>query len=251
VGWTRQNGRVSLSDAWGDEAASYLAWARTPSHDVGFWEFGCPALLELLPAPRGRTVDVGCGEGRFGRELTNRGHHVVGIELNEVLARAAAMHAQSQATAVGSLEALPLASGVADLVTASMVLMDVDDLERAVVEIARVLVPSGRFCFSILHPFNTAGSFSRRDEVEAPFVVEESYFETRRRSVSFERDGLRMTFTHEHRPLSRYFAALRSAGFLVDHLNEPPVTPEIGSGNPNWQRWSRMPNALHVSAVLA
>jgi SAM-dependent methyltransferase len=242
---------VSLREAWGDEAASYLAWARTPSHDVGFWEYGCPALLELLPKPGRLTVDVGCGEGRFGRELMKRGHRVVGVELSEVLAHAAVAHPDSQPTAVGSAEALPLARGVADLVTASMVLMDVDDLEGAVHEIARVLVPLGRFCFSILHPLNTAGSFTRRDDIDAPFVVAESYFESRRRSVSFERDGLRMAFTHEHRPLSRYFDALTSAGFVVDRLAEPRVASHVGSGNPNWQRWSRMPNALHVSAVVA
>jgi hypothetical protein len=131
-----------------------------------------------------------------------------------------------------------------------MVLMDVDRLDKVVAEAARVLQAGGAFCFSILHPVNTAGGFSHRDDVHAPFVLTEDYYEPRRRSVTKGRDGLRMTFAHLHRPLGAYFGALESAGLVVEALREPPVGPHLAPDNPNWQRWSRLPNSLHVRARL-
>jgi hypothetical protein len=119
-----------------------------------------------------------------------------------------------------------------------------------VAEAARVVPPGGVLCFSILHPVNTAGGFSHRDDVAAPFVVTDDYHEPRRRSVTKGRDGLRMTFTHEHRPIEAYFRALEAAGFVVEALREPRVGPDMAPDDPNWQRWSRLPNSLHVRARL-
>ena len=80
---------ATLRDAWEDEAARWIAWARSPGTDHFFWRFSLPALLDLTPAPGRLTVDMGCGEGRVGRELIARGHRVVGIEGSPTLAQAA------------------------------------------------------------------------------------------------------------------------------------------------------------------
>lgn len=241
---------MSLREAWDDESRAYLEWTRTSGHDVGFWEYNFPALLALLPDPGNLTVDVGCGEGRFGRELMRRGHRVVGIDSSRVLAEAAATDREPQPTVLGVLQSLPLAANTADLVTASMVLMDTDDVSRCVAEVARVLVEGGHFCFSILHPMNTAGAFTHRNDVDAAFIVSDSYFEVRRQVATFDRDGLRMSFSREHRPLSEYFSALTSSGFVVDRLTEPQVTPRVAGDDPNWLRWTRVPNTLHIRALL-
>jgi hypothetical protein len=59
-----------------------------------------------------------------------------------------------------------------------------------------------------------------------------------------ERDGLKMTFTSEHRPLQDYFAALEAAGLLVERLVEIPDT-----GDSPGSRWRRLPLFLHLRAV--
>ncbi len=74
---------------------------------------------------------------------------------------------------------LPFADDVADLVVAFMSLQDVDDAAAAIREAARVLEPGGRLCLAIVHPFGSAGVFTRI-EADAPFVVEGSYLENRR-----------------------------------------------------------------------
>jgi len=246
--WLRKPLADDLAGRWNDTGDAYLAWARTPGVDVGYWDHNRPALLALLPEPGTLTVDLGCGEGRLARELAGAGHTVVGIELVGSLARAASTHEDRVEVVVADASCLPLAGGVADLVVSSMVLMDVDRLDDVVAEVARASRVDGVFCFSILHPVNTAGGFSHRDDVAAPFVIGDDYYEPRRRSVAKRRDGLRMTFAHEHRPIEAYFRALEGAGFVVEALREPRVGPHVAPDNPNWQRWSRLPNSLHVRA---
>jgi SAM-dependent methyltransferase len=80
---------VNLADAWERNAGEWIAWARAPGHD-GFWESTWPALRQVLPAPDGTVVDLGCGEGRLGRLLQADGYQVIGIDRSPTLARAAA-----------------------------------------------------------------------------------------------------------------------------------------------------------------
>jgi hypothetical protein len=67
-------------------------------------------------------------------------------------------------------------------------LHDIDDMPRAVAEIARVLGRSGRLCTAIPHPINTAGSFESRD-AGAPFVISASYLDTAPLRMVVDRGG--------------------------------------------------------------
>ena len=80
--------------------------------------------------------------------------------------------------------------GAVDLVVCSMALLNFDDLDGAVREAARVLEPGGRLCFTTVHPWNSLKVGRRTTSPSAPTR------ETR------TRDGLTMTFTDRHRPLS-------------------------------------------------
>jgi len=144
---------------------------------------------------------------------------------------------------VADAAALPLDDAAFDVVTAFMSLQDVDDLAASVREIARVLRPTGRACLALVHPINSAGRFEDRTPT-APFIIRDSYFETRRYSDTVERDGLRMTFSSYHRPLQGYTTALEDAGLLIDRLVELP-----DASDPPGDRWSRLPLFLHLRAV--
>ncbi len=138
---------------------------------------------------------------------------------------------------------LPLADASVQLVTALLSLHDMDDMEGAVAEAARVLVPGGRLCAAVVHPIKSGGKFES-SAADAAFIIRDSYFEQRRYSDAIERDGLRMTFTSRHRPLEAYFAALESAGLLVERLMEVADTTE-----PPGDRWQRIPLFVHFRAV--
>jgi SAM-dependent methyltransferase len=218
---------VSLSSAWEDHANEWIAWARTSAHD-GFWHGTWPALLPLLPAPgAGPVIDVGCGEGRAARELLTLGYQrVIGVERSPTLAAAAASASPGLPVLLGDAAALPVASASADLVLACMSLLDMDDLAGAVSEIGRVLAPGGRLCLAVVHPFVSA----QDDETlhTKSFSVSRPYLEQRRYTDRIDRDGLAMTFTSMHRPLSAYTSALFASGMSITGLTE------AGDGTVPW-----------------
>jgi SAM-dependent methyltransferase len=232
-----------LRDAWDEHAHNWIAWARVPGHD-SYWRFHRDAFLPLVPPPGRLTLDIGCGEGRLGRDLARAGHRVVGLDASSTMVTAAATHADAGgAILVGDASALPLPDGIADCAVAFMCLQDVDAMEAAVREAARVLVPGGHFVLAITHPVNTAGRFSSGPVDESPpFVIEGSWFARRAIADTCERDGYTMTFHSEHRALHDYTDALADAGFLIERIRE------VGDPNPA-SNWVRLPLFLHLRAV--
>ncbi len=234
---------MSLRDAWEAEAQNWVAWARKPGHD-SYWQFHRDRFLQLIPPPEGLTLDLGCGEGRLPRDLTARGYDVVGVDGSATLIAHAREADPDGDYRIADAAELPFADASVQLVTALLSLHDIDDMEGAVAEAARVLVPGGgRLCAAVVHPINSAGKFAE-SVPDAPFVIRESYFEQRLYADVVERDGLRMTFTGRHRPLEAYFAALESAGLLVERLVEVPDNTE-----PPGDRWQRLPLFLHFNAI--
>jgi SAM-dependent methyltransferase len=146
--------------------------------------------------------------------------------------------------AVADAAALPLPDAVADCAVAFMSLQDVDAMETAVAEAARVLVPGSCLVMAITHPLNTAGHFAAGAAGDTPsFVIDGSWFERRARADTCERDGLVMTFHSEHRPLQAYTDALADAGFVIERLRE------LGEPDPA-HKWHRLPLFLHLRARL-
>lgn len=208
---------MTLGDAWEEHADEWIAWARTSSHD-GFAAGTWPELQAVLPPARGVTIEIGCGEGRVGRELLRLGHRVVGIEQSPTLARAARQAEPPIPVLRADAAALPVADGVASLVVACMSLLDIDDLDMAVKEAARVLQPRGQLCMAIVHPFASAEDRASWG-TDVPMLTE-PYLRERRYEDHIERDGLSMTFVSQHRPFSAYVNALADAGFMMSALRE-------------------------------
>lgn len=235
-----------LRRAWDAEAGNWAAFA-TEENDPSYWLFSRPNLLSLLPPPRRLTVDVGCGEGRLPRELRTLGHRVVGVEGSPRLAGVARVRGAGPYVAADAAH-LPLRDAVADLVVSSMALQDFDDLDGAVGEAARVLAPAGRFCFSVVHPLNSAGRFEHV-RAGAGFALERSYLDTSAYSERVERPGFELTFHSLHRSLERYTRALEASGLLIEAIREPPWPAELVAREPDKERWRRVPLFLFVRAV--
>jgi SAM-dependent methyltransferase len=232
-----------MREAWDRQAEYWTHWARTPGHD-SFTRFHGERFFELLPPPGRLTVDLGAGEGRVARALRPRGYTIVEVEGSTALARANRGRGGSVVNA--DVARLPLRAGVADLVIAFMSMQDVDDMHGAIAEAARVLSPNGHLVMAIVHPINSAGRFEKasdgQDERGRRFRIDDDYFTERRYADDIERDGLRMRFESEHRPIESYTRALEHAGFVIEALRE------VGDPDPG-DKWSRLPLFLDLRAV--
>jgi SAM-dependent methyltransferase len=232
--------------SWEWQAGSWVRWARTPGHD-SYWSFRDAFFDAIVPAPGRRTLELGCGEGRVTRDLTQRGHQVVALDISATLVTAASAADPFGVYVLGDAAALPFADGSFDLVVAYNSLMDVDDMPAAVSEASRVLEPGGRLSVCVTHPTADAGKFESKDP-EAPFVIAGSYLGRHRIEEPFERDGLQITFIGWRYSLEEYARALEDGGLLIERLREPPAPPALAA-RPGFERWRRLPNFLHLRAV--
>jgi len=106
-------------------------------------------LAALLGSVAGKKLlDVGCGDGAIAFELARRGARVTALDADPSMIAAARLRAKREAAHVqfveGNAESLPFDDATFDIVVAVTVLCFVQDAERAVTEIVRVLKPEGR-----------------------------------------------------------------------------------------------------------
>ncbi|MGN6377580.1 MAG: class I SAM-dependent methyltransferase [Gaiellales bacterium] len=231
---------------WDDEAENWVRWARTPAHD-SYWYFSPGFFEAIVPPAGGRTLEIGCGEGRVVRDLASRGHSVVGIDASPEMLRHAREADPGGEYVRCDAAQLPFADESFDLAVAYNSLMDVDDLPGTIAEAARVLEPGGALCICVTHPINDAGLFASR-EPDAEFVITDRYFDRRRFDASFERAGLNMTFHSWRSPLSAYTRPLEEHGLVIERVREPPAPDSWAKRLPSEVRWQLLPLFLWLRA---
>jgi SAM-dependent methyltransferase len=237
-----------MRQGWDDEAPNWARFARTPGYDRAHTNINVPALLDLLPPPGRRTLDLACGEGRLSRLLRSLGHRVTGVDASPRMVRLAVTHERPEPAVIGDAARLPFADGAFDLVVAYMCLHDIDQMPQAVSEAARVLARPGRLCLAIPHPVNSAGAFPDHS-ADAPFVISGSYLDSAPTRLAVDRDDVRLTFHSEHRPLEDYSRALEAAGLLIEAIREVKPSDQVAAHDPGARRWQRIPMFLHIRAV--
>jgi SAM-dependent methyltransferase len=200
----------------------------------GFTEGADPEYEEqILPlaarhlAGADRVLDVGCGDGQVARLAAAGGAaRVVGVDptWNQIVV--ARDRAGGPSYARAGAAALPFSAASFDAVVACLVFEHIRDVDDAIAEVARVLVPGGRFLFFLNHPLlQTPGSGWIDDQVLdppeqywriGPYLVEDE-------SIDEVEKGVFIPFIH--RPLSRYVNALAADGLLIEHMEEPAPPP--------------------------
>ena len=237
---------ADLRAEWERNAPGFIAWARKPNHD-SYDRFHRDLFMPIVPGPGSRTLDLGCGEGRLSRDLAALGHRMVGLDASSAMVEAAVAREPSIPVCRADAARIPFADGTFDLVIAFMSLQDIDDMDGAIRESARVLEPGGRLCLAVVHPLNSAGRFES-DDADGAFRIEASYLDVWYGEDTVVRDGLEVVFASAHRPLHAYVDAITESRLLIERLAEPPV-PEHAIEHERSRRWQRMPLFLHMRAV--
>ncbi len=204
-----------------------------------------PPVLRLAGEVRGLSVlDLACGNGYLSRRFARQGASVTGVDANTPLVERACTREAREPLGItyhtaDAAHLSMLEDGIFDLVVCNMALMDIENADGAIQEIARVLVPRGRLVASLSHP-----CFDKVDT--SGWEVEHIYPKTtvwrkmsRYREIAaasmpwLKVPGQTVYTTAYHRPLSWYFRALRAAGLVVASLEEPEPTEEFLAHEPD------------------
>ena len=203
-------------------------------------------MLDALGDVAGKKViDIGCGEGRFCRILSERGAVATGIDLTEALIeQACVLGTDKERYLVGNAEDLDeLSDDSFDLAVSYIVLVDIRDYRRSIREAYRVLRPGGRFVVCNLHPMRSASNNFVgwiRDSSGKLFHPVDNYTEEGPREFLFP--WLGRPFIYMHRTLSSYVSAFLDAGFVLESLHEPIPTEEQLAEHPEFDDEPRVPN---------
>ena len=207
------------------------------------------AASELAGAAR--VLDVGCGDGQIGRLAVAGGARtVVGIDPTWNQLAAARERAGGPVYARAGAGALPFRPAQFDAVLASLVFEHIRDVDDAIAEVARVLVPGGRFCFFLNHPLlQTPNSGWIDDQFLDPpeqywrigaYLVEDE-------TVEEVEKGVFIPFVH--RPLSRYVNALTASGLFVEWMHEPSPPPGFLALASEYADAATIPRLLYLRCV--
>lgn len=204
------------SNGWDRSAAAWIADMGAHGDFARRHVLDRPMLARTLAAAPERVLDIGCGEGRFCRLLREEGIATLGIDPTEKLIEVARQRDPEGDYRRGSAERLDLPDASFDLALSYLTLIDIDDLDRAIAEAARVLRPGGHLLIANLNPFNTAGSWRPDGGGGISFRLD-NYLEERAEWVAWR--GIRIR--NWHRPMERYMRALLAAGLTLRHFEEP------------------------------
>jgi malonyl-CoA O-methyltransferase len=162
-----------------DAQAAYALWAPTypPRAHNALMALEQQTVLSLLPELAGLTVvDIGCGSGRYLRELRDRGANPIGLDLSvPMLTRARQITAR---VARANLCALPVDAMAVDVIVCGLALGDVPNLEIALVEMARALRPGGCVVYSVIHPLGGPRGWERTFEAQGRQLAIDGFWHT-------------------------------------------------------------------------
>ena len=207
------------------------------------------AASELAGADR--ILDVGCGDGQISRLAVAGGARaVVGVDPTWNQLAAARERAGGPAYARAAAGALPFPAERFDAVVACLVFEHIRDVDDAIAELARVLVPGGRFCFFLNHPLlQTPNSGWIDDQFLdppeqywriGPYLVEDE-------TVEEVEKGVFIPFVH--RPLSRYVNALAGNGLTIERMEEPSPPPGFLARASEYEGARTIPRLLYLRCV--
>ena len=152
---------------WDEAAAPFASFVRE-GKDYHRDELHDPAAFRLIGEVRGsRVLDLACGEGSNTRILARRGVKVVGVDFTAKMIELARQEVAKENLGIvyfvsDAVDLREFPNDGFDFVACFMGFHDIEQYERAVGEVPRVINGSGRFVFFIPHP--CFGDVAKGDE---------------------------------------------------------------------------------------
>ncbi|TCS96879.1 class I SAM-dependent DNA methyltransferase [Hazenella coriacea] len=190
-------------------------------------------------------LDLGCGDGRFGLELLEKGcHRYVGVEGSTNMYQCALknLNEHKDAQVINqTIEDWDFPTNAFDLVTSRLVLHYLEEIESVFRNIYHSIVQGGRFIFSVEHPVIT--STLQKTGLRTSWTVDQYFINGFR-----EQEWLGSTVQKYHRTIEDYFSTLQIVGFKIKTLRESRPNPKYFIHEETYQRRLRVPLFLFFSA---
>jgi len=232
-----------MADDWEASASALMASQREFGDFTRRHVLDSVMLAKVVGQGYGRVLDVGCGEGRFCRMIAPHVGLKIGIDpALSLIAEARRRDAQGDYR-LGKAEALEFADGSFDLVVSYLSLIDIEFIDAAIAEMARVLAPGGTLLIANLNGFNTAAAKGGWQQdwrgAKRHFAIDDYLVPRPTRAAWRGIDVINW-----HRPLSTYMALLIGAGLRLSFFTEPAPT----GGDPARATTYRRAPYAHVMA---
>ncbi len=219
----------SSTISWNNAGLDWYFYAQTNDYRR---HFIMPYTLQKLgDVDSMRIIDVGCGEGGYSRELARRGAHLTAVDCSALAIEYAVNEARQENLNIrylvrNSNDLFDVGAGEYDIVLASMMLMDCEDLDGTIEEIKRVLKPDGKVFISILHPCFNGKNVKWTKDVNGTLEVRiQNYFLPKTWEGKITH-APQPTVIWRHRTLEEYFDTFFKHNLYLRDLNEPIPTAE-------------------------
>ncbi|HEY4132585.1 MAG TPA: class I SAM-dependent methyltransferase, partial [Gemmatimonadaceae bacterium] len=176
---------ATVASQW-DLAAPGYADGQARGLDFYRYEFFGPALVELCGDVKDAVLlDIGCGTGYFSREMARAGARVTGVDVSPRMIEQACAIESAGPLGIEYVvcDALQLESRFAmesiAVATSCLALQDIQNVRDVFPAVHRLLVPGGRFVFSITHPFSDTPfrAWERNPDRSKRWLCVDRYFE--------------------------------------------------------------------------
>ena len=214
-----------MSHGWEESAKGWIA--QMDNHDYIRHRVMDKRMHEVMGDVSGlKVLDLGCGEGRFCRQLSDRGAKVTGFDLTQnLLARGKELGGGTDYFR-GDAEVMALRSESFDVAVSYVMMLDVPDYRTCIRETARVLKPGGRLFYSNLQAYCTCtpDGWVKDEDGNRLYMPIDDYSYEHGSWVAWGE----IRIANYHRPLAAYMSAFLEVGFRLLRFEEPL---------PDWSEW--------------
>jgi 2-polyprenyl-3-methyl-5-hydroxy-6-metoxy-1,4-benzoquinol methylase len=247
------------AEAWDKRIGSGAGWQTT---------LIAPTVERMLNIQANeRVLDIACGNGQFSRRLAELGASVVASDFSPKLIELAKARATSSAGSIAyhvadaTDEAQLLALGgdnqqQFDAAVCNNALMDMPEIEPLFRAVAKLLKPTGRFVFTIMHPCFNGLAITMQPELpdyaqRATYSIKVSRYLSWVATKGLAIRDQPVEQYYWHRPLHVLLNSAFAGGLVMDRIEEPKLSEADAAKNAfDWANYD-MPPLLFVRLRVA
>jgi ubiquinone/menaquinone biosynthesis C-methylase UbiE len=214
------------STSWGSSAKWYSDYLET-TEDSYQRQVILPNLLRILGPKSGmKVLDIACGQGFFSRAFREAGASVTGADISkELIAEAKKLSPNGIDFHVAPADKLAFAKdGAYDAATVVLAIQNIENMQGAFAEAARILKKGGRIILVMMHPafrIPEGASWGFDEEAKVQYRRIDRYLSAHRSELLVHpgKKDSPITVSY-HRSLQDFSKALFKAGFAITRFEE-------------------------------